>query len=465
MDNMGIISLIPIVIAIALSLITRNTVFSLAIACIIGCFISGAGVWGFTDLIMESLGNADFIWVAFIILFFGVLVSYYEKSGAIDGFTAYVQSNNLKRRGVQLLSWFLGLFCFADSMSPLFVGSVMRRLSDKAKISREKLAYIADSTASPLAVICPYSSWPSYVAGLIVGIGCIGLNDTDVALHTVFKSIPLNFYAIACVALVGLIGAGVIKDFGPMKKAEKRAQEEGKLIADGAVPLSSTTAEGKGLLEKPRVFINFILPTVLLVVITVLTGFVGGEMRILEAVTIIIILMSISFLIQGMKLKDLMSAFSDGITGAMPALMVLAVAYPLNTLSSHMGTANYIIQITEGFLTPALLPFVIFVICAILSFATGTSWGTYAICLPLALPIAFAASDNQISLLVLLCLAAVQGGGVFGDHCSPVSDTTIMASMGAGSDHVDHVKTQLPYALISAGVAAILYLILGFIAA
>ena len=462
MENMGFISLIPVIIAVALALITKNTVFSLALACIIGCFLAGKGVWGFTDLMLEALGNADFIWVALIILLFGVLVTYYEKSGAISGFTQFLEAKNIKRKGVQLLAWALGLFCFADSMSGLFVGSVMRRISDRAKISREKLSYIADATASPFAVICPYSSWPSYVAGLIIGMGCIA--DRKTAMSVVFRAIPLNFYAILSVLMVGLIALGIVKDFGPMKKAERRAEKTGKVLRDGAVPLSGTVTEESSSI-KPRVLLNFVLPTVLLVVITVLTEFVGGEMRILEAVTIVVLLMSISFLIQGMPLTELNETFIQGIQGAMPALLVLAVAYPLNTLSSEMGTAAYIVSVTEKFLSPALLPFGIFVICTLLSFATGTSWGTYAICLPLAVPMAFAAGGGKVTLLVLLCIAAVEGGGVFGDHCSPVSDTTIMASMGAGADHIDHVKTQLPYALTCAGLAAVLYLVLGFVAA
>ena len=461
MDNMGWISLIPIVIAVTMALLTKNTVLSLAVACIIGCFVAGEGIWGFPSLLLEALGTPDFIWTALIILFFGVMVTYYEKSGAIDGFTRVVQGWHLKRRGVQLLSWFLGLFCFADSMSGLFVGSVMRRLSDKAKISREKLAYIADATASPLANICPYSSWPSYVGCLIIGMGCIA--NRDQALKLVFRSIPLNFYAILSVVLVALVALGIVKDFGPMRKAEERAQTTGKLIRDGAQPLSATSAPAKSSI-KPRIILNFIAPTVLLVLITVLTEFVGGEMRILEAVTIIVILMSASFLIQGMPLRELNEAFTDGIKGSMPALMVLAVAYPLNTLSAKMGTANFIVHATEGFLTPAILPVGIFLICTVLSFATGTSWGTYAICLPLAMPMAFNASGGEASLLVVACLAAVQGGGVFGDHCSPVSDTTIMASMGAGSDHIDHVKTQLPYALVCALIAAVAYLVIGLVA-
>ena len=189
-----------------------------------------------------------------------------------------------------------------------------------------------------------------------------------------------------------------------------------------------------------------------------------GNVKVLEAVTIVVILLSISFFIQGMPLKELGDTFNDGIKGAMPAVLVLAVAYPLNAITKEMGAAKVITSFISSSMSPALLPVFVFIICAILSFATGTSWGTFAIAMPLALSIAFNATCGQATLLTTLCFAAVAGGGLFGDHCSPVSDTTIMSSMGAGSDHIDHVRTQLPYAVTVAIISAALYLILGFVA-
>lgn len=461
METMGWLSLVPIVIAIVLALWSKNTVFSLSIACIIGCFMAGKGLWGFTNVLQSALGNEDFIWAALNILFFGVLCTYYEKSGAIDGFTRIVNSKNLKRRGVQVLAWALGLFCFADSMSPLFVGSVMRKLSDKAKISREKLAYIADSTAAPVSIVYPFTGWSSYLTGLAVGVGCLATREQ--AYSFMLKAIPFDFYALLSLLMVLLIGAGIIKDYGPMKKAEQRAIEEGKVLRDGATPMS-TSGGNKSEALKEHVFLNFILPTILLIVISIGSFFILGGVKVLEAVTIVVILMSVSFLVQGMKLKELGDIFNEGIKGAMPAVLVLAVAYPLNAITKEMGAADFIMSFVSGNILPALLPVFIFVICAILSFATGTSWGTFAIAMPLALPMAFSATGGEATLLTTLCFAAVAGGGLFGDHCSPVSDTTIMSSMGAGSDHIDHVKTQIPYALTVAGVTALLYLILGFVA-
>lgn len=461
LETMGWISLVPVVIAIALALITKDTVISLSIACILGCFMAGKGIWGFSDLLQEALGNGDFAWAAMNIIFFGILVKYYEKSGAIEGFTRIVNKYSIKRKGVQLLSWLLGFVCFADSMSPLFVGSTMRKLSDKAKISREKLAYIADSTAAPVSILYPFTGWSSYLTTLCIGFGCLATRED--AFKVMLSGIPFNFYAIISLAMVGLIGAGILKDYGPMKKAEKRAMEEGKLYRDGANPLVSDT-DNKPANIKERVFLNFVLPTILLLVIAIGGFVVLGSVKSLEAVIIVVVLMSVSFLCQGMSLRELSQTLTNGVKDAIPALLVLAVAYPLNTLSGEMGTANHIINVTTQFLSPSLLPAGIFIICALLSFATGSSWGTFAIAMPLAMPMAFNVTGGEMSLFITLCFAAVAGGGLFGDHCSPVSDTTIMASMGAGSDHIDHVKTQLPYALTAAGITLALYLVLGFIA-
>ncbi len=461
LETMGWISLVPIILAIVLALWTKNTVASLTVACIVGCFLAGKGVWGFTNLLQSALGNEDFIWAALNILLFGVLVTYYEKSGSIDGFTRIMNRKKLKRQGAQLMSWVLGLFCFADSMSPLFVGSVMRRLCDKEKISREKLAYIADSTSAPVSVLYPFTGWSSYLTSLAVGIGCITVRED--AFKLMLKAIPLNFYAILSVTMVLLLSVGIIKDYGPMRKAEKRAIEEREMVRDEVFSLSSTNEKTENSL-KERVFLNFIIPTILLLVISIGAFVVIGSVKVLEAVTIVVLLMSVSFLIQGMSLQELNETFVDGIKGAIPALLVLAVAYPLNALSSEMGTANFIINCTSHFLLPAFLPAGIFLICAILSFATGSSWGTFAIAMPLALPMAYNVTNNEVTLLVVSCFAAVAGGGVFGDHCSPVSDTTIMSSMGAGADHIDHVKTQIPYALTVAVITFFMYLIIGFAA-
>lgn len=464
--NLGIISIIPAAIAIILAFRTRNTVFSLALASFIGILLSGKGLMGFPTLLKTSLGTTSFSWILLLELFIGILIAFFQRTGAIQNFSRLMENKKMSRVKIQLMAWFLGMFVFfSDYFSPLFVGTTMRSLSDKAKISREKLAYIADSTSAPVSVLAPITGWAVFISGLLVGIGPI--KDAAGAMMVFTKSVVLNFYAIFAVLLVGLFALGVIPEFGPMKKAEKRALEEGKVLRDGAEPLIgeelTDTPPYPGI--KTSVFLNFIFPVLIVISIAVGTFITMKSAKTMEAFLTAAVVLGIIMRLQGVPLNDIMKTAMSGMKGVMPAVIILALSYAINQLSKDMGTANYIISITKGWLTPSLLPFIIFVVGAVISFATGTSWGTFAIMMPIAAPLAFSFSNNQVTLLTLATIAAVAGGGVFGDHCSPLSDTTILSSTGAASDHIDHVRTQIPYALLAAGLAAVVYLIIGFIAA
>ena len=266
LETMGWISLIPAIIAIVLSFATKNTIVALIAACLVGTLAAGQGILGLPTLIKEATGNTSFSWVMLLNLYIAIIVAFFHKTGAIQGFSDWVHRKNMKRKGVQLMAWFLGIFVyFSDSFSPLFVGTVMRDISDKARISKEKLSYIADSTAAPVSVLVPITGWAAYLMGLAVGIGSIVTQDDASALFV--KAIPFNFYPLFAVIMVGLVASGIVKDFGPMKKAELRAINEGKVLRDGATPLI-----GKELLEmevaegiKTRVFLNFVLPVLLII--------------------------------------------------------------------------------------------------------------------------------------------------------------------------------------------------------
>ena len=463
MENMGFVSIVPSLLAVVLCFATRNTIVSLTVACAAGTLLAHQGPMGLPTLLKQSMGTTGFAWVMMLNVFISILVAYFQKSGAIQGFSRRVQDCNLSRRGVQLISWLLGLFVyFSDSFSPLFVGTVMRRISDQARVSREKLSYIADSTSAPVSVLVPITGWAAYLSGLAVGVGCIA--DQEQAMGLFVRAIPFNFYALFAVFFVFLIGSGVVKDFGPMKTAEARAVNEGKVLRDGAEPVIGrelTEMEQHGKI-KTRVFLNFILPVLMIVGIAVGTYVTLHSAKTMEAFLAVVLFMTVSLWIQGIPLKEVVNTATDGIKGAVPVVVLLALAYSVNSLSKTMGTANYIVSLTQQFLSPHLLPFVIFVIAAVMAFATGTSWGTFAICMPIALPLAFNYTDGKVTPLVMACFAAVAGGGVFGDHCSPLSDTTVLSSAGAAADHIDHVKTQMPYALVCAAVASIAYLIMGF---
>ncbi|MEA3423386.1 MAG: Na+/H+ antiporter NhaC family protein [Bacillota bacterium] len=465
LTTMGIISLVPATIAIIMAFVTRNTIFSLFTAIFIGVMLTGEGLLAFPKLLKTSIGTTSFAWILLLELFIGILIAFFQRTGAIQAFTEIMKDKKMSRKNIQLTAWVMGMFVFfSDYFSPLFVGSTMRSLSDDKLISREKLAYIADSTSAPVSVLVPITGWAVFISGLLVGIGPVKTAEQGMIIFT--KAVGFNFYAILAVVLVGLIASGIVPEFGPMKKAEKRAMEEGKVLRDGAVPLLgeelTDTPKYEGI--KTHVFLDFIFPVLVVISIAIGTYIAFRSAKTMEAFLTASVILGIIMRIQGVPFKDIMDTAMKGMKGIMPAIIILALSYSINALSKEMGTANYIILISENWLTPNLLPFLTFVLAALISFSTGTSWGTFAIVMPIAAPLAFAFSGNEVTMIVLATVAAVAGGGVFGDHCSPLSDTTILASTGAAADHIDHVKTQLPYALTAAGFAAVLYLIIGLIA-
>lgn len=462
--NYGILSLLPALVALILAFVTREAVFSLLIGVTVGVLITGQNIlFGFTGLLQSALGNADFIWVISIEVFVGIMIAFFQKSGAIQSFTRILDLRNITAKGAQIIAWLLGIFIFfSDYFSPLYVGTVMRSITDKARVSREKLAYICDSTSAPVCTIVPFSSWGVYVAGLLVGIGAFA--DKNIATEAVIRMVPFNFYGIIAIVLVGLIAMKIVPEYGPMKAAEKRTMETGKVMNDDAKPLLgrelSDIQPKEGI--KPNLFINFFAPAIIIISVTVGTYIVMGSAKTLEGFVLAVAFQFVAMLVQKMgTIVELMEAAVNGVKGVMSAVLILALAYCLNSISKQLGTAGYVISITESWMTPALLLVLTFLICAFISFFTGTSWGTYAIMIPIAVPLAFQLTGGAISTLVYATIAAVVGGGCFGDHCSPLSDTTILSSLAAGSDHIDHVNTQLPYALTAAAVSSLLFLIVG----
>ncbi|HAS49391.1 MAG TPA: transporter [Gammaproteobacteria bacterium] len=462
-DYIGPLSLVPASVAILLAFITRNTVFSLAVACLAGVLVAGEGFIGFPNLLVGALGNEDFSWILLLEFFIGILIAFFQRTGAILNFSQFIENRRMTRKRVQLIAWFMGMFVyFSDYFSPLFVGSTMRALSDRFKISREKLAYICDSTSAPVSILVPITGWAVLVAGLIIGMGPI--EDPGDAMMVFITSIPFNIYAILAVVMVGLIASNIIPDFGPMKVAEKRAMEEGKLVRDGAQPLMGdelTSIEPFPGIKTSLIW-NFIFPVLLVIVFAIGSVIITASAKPMEAFMLAAFMAGIVMRIQGVPLNEITTTAMSGIKGIMPAVVILAFAYALNDLSAALNTADYIVAATEGWLTPSLLPMLAFLITGFIAFSTGTSWGTYAIMIPIAVPLAFNFSGDELNTMVYATLAAVAGGGVFGDHCSPLSDTSILASTGAASDHIDHIKTQLPYAALIGLISVGLYLVIGF---
>lgn len=457
------ISIIPPVLAVVLAFVTREAVVSLTLACVAGVLLIGEGIQGFPILVTRALGNPDFIWVCGIELCIGIVVALLQRSGAVSLFTTRVGSWAKNRRQVGILGWALGLLIFfSDYFSPLFVGPVMRNLTDKYRMAREKLAYICDSTSAPISVLIPISAWAAYLCGLAANTSEIGAKEAGMELF--LRSLPFNFYSLLSIVCVFVIVAEVLPDFGPMKAAEERARTTGKVLRDGAVPMM-----GKELTElevsktgRTSLFFNFFFPISVIVVTNVTTFLVTGTTGVLESLMLGVAIMAVTLWVQRVdRWQGIMKAVYAGVKGVMPAVVILALAYCINAVTREMHTAEYVVGLTESWMSPRILPALIFIVSGIISFATGTAWGTYAIVVPIALPLAFQFGAQDMGVVAPATFAAVAGGGVFGDHCSPLSDTTVLSSLGSASDHMDHVRTQLPYALAVAAVALMLYLLVG----
>lgn len=456
-------SIVPPLVAVGLAFATRDAVISLLLACVVGVVLMGHGIQGFPTLLQRSLGTPDFIWLVTIELSIGVLVAFLQRSGAIRLFRDRVSKVVTTRKQVGALGWGLGLSVFfSDYFSPLFVGAVMRDLTDQYRISREKLAYICDSTSASVIVLIPISGWAVYLSGLAANSG---IGDREAGMDLFIRSIPFNLYPILTVAMVGLIVLGGIPDFGPMRKAEERTQATGKVLRDGAVPMMGKELTDMEVSTSPRtsIVLNFLLPVSLIVGTNVTTFVIRGSAAVLESFLLACAVLGITMWAQRVDtIRGLVQTALAGMKGVMAAVVILALAYCINTVSSEMRTAAYVVELTREWMSPALVPVLAFVLSGFIAFATGTSWGTYAIMVPITLPLAIQYDAGSVGTLTLASFAAVAGGGVFGDHCSPLSDTTVLSSLGSACDHMDHTRTQLPYALVVGLLVAVFYLWVGF---
>ena len=429
MDNYGILSLAPALVAVILAFITREALFSILCGVLVGLLITGQDLlFGFTGIIQSALGNADFIWVIGIEVFIGIMVAFFQKSGAIEAVANKLNEKlHITPRIAQIMGAALGvLVFFSDYFSPLFVGNVMRPITDKAKVSREKLAWLCDCTSAPVCITLPFT--------------------------------------ILTIVMIFLVALGFLPDYGPMKKAEERARTTGKVVADGSTPMLSRELDNIKPKEgfKANLILHFLIPALIVVAINIGTYVIMGTAKTLEGFVVAVTYQAIVLLIQkAFNIREMIQVATEGIKSVVSAMLILSMAYCINAISKTLGTSSYVISVTESWMTPVTLLALAFAVCAFMAFFTGTSWGVYAIMIPIVMPLAFNMTGGEATNLVYATIAAVMGGGCFGDHCSPLSDTTILSSLGAGSDHVDHVKTQLPYALTVAVITCIGYIIIG----
>jgi Na+/H+ antiporter NhaC len=457
----GLLSLLPLVATLILAFLTRSALIAMAVGAFVGTLMLGLPPGsGLNELFQQSLGNADFIWICEIVVLIGVLFELFRRAGVLRALASRFAATRGGRRGIELTVWGMGFMIVDDYFSPLLTGAVMRPLSDRAGVPREKLAYLLDSTTASVCVLVPFTAWGAYLASLIAAQGG-PVASVQEALTVFMASIPYNFYSWLTLLLAFLVAAGLVPDVGPMRRAEQRVRRTGELLRPGARPLVSDDeiAADVPSSRRPSLLAELAMPILLLIGFGAWSLVSSGAVRIVEAFLLAVTYLILVLAIRGRfsSVEDVAGTIVKGAGSVMAALLIVALAYALNAVTAQLGAADVIIARFGESLTPNSVVALTFLIAAGMSFATGTSWGTFALMMPVSLPLALEFSGGELSPLVYQTIAAVAGGGIFGDHASPVSDTSVLASIGAGSDHIDHVMTQLPYALATGAATLMIY--------
>lgn len=475
-DSVGSSSLLPPLAAIVLAVWSRHVVLSLFVGLWLGVtMLSGwnpiIGIYALVvDFAWVQVTNPWNVMVIVLMLCIGGFVELVVRSGAAEAFAiamCRVVTNRVRAQGAV---WFSGIVVFfSDSANPLILGPLFGPLFDRLKLSREKLAYLIDSTASPICILVPITSWAAYVLSLL-SREFADLPAGETPMTTYLQSIPLQFYAIASLLLVPLIGL-LRLEYGPMRKAEQRAMLASVAAKEQVAASSSTAAPEAGTDSRTAVGGAVALATVAVVIlgtllwtggfpdVGVLTAIARGKSVIAVTLGFVagaIVLAGLLLKQRAMKADALLKHWGKGAIGMREVLVILVLAWSLGACCDALGTGIYVASVVERVVSPVLVPALVFLAGAVISFATGSAWGCYAIMMPIALPLAI-----QAGLPVHVVLAAVLSGGILGDHASPISDTTILASMGAGCEHVEHVRTQLPYAATAAIAALAGFLLAG----
>lgn len=459
------LSILPPLIAISLAIILREVYLSL----IIGVFSGFLLLTNFklykalelmlTDGFVKNLADFDHSSIILFTLFLGGMVGIIYKNGGMEGLVLKLKKFAKTRRSAQVYGWIMGIVIFFDDYAnTLLVGNTLRPLTDSYKISREKLSYIVDSTAAPVTSIAIISTWIGYEISLISdSFKNLGITENPYLFF--IKTIPYRFYPIFCL-FFGFLVAYSLRDFGPMHKAEKRAYKEGKVIRDGSNPLGFSNTEKiepssplLGII--PIIFVFFSCFGMLYITGVQNLGHFSSIKDVISASDSFKSLTVSSFLglalafflsLFKLKIKDVIDGAFDGFKAMLTAIAILLLAWSLNYVCKNLETSVYVANLTRTFISPYFIPVFIFLSSCFISFATGTSWGTLAVLVPIAIEVGSKFSPD----VLFLSGAAVLSGSIFGDHISPISDTTIMSSLSSSCDHIDHVSTQAPYGILCA---------------
>ncbi len=488
----GIMTLLPPFIAIFLAFIFKDVIVSLFLGIFTGAVIlNDLSLWRgllrtLDNYIINAIADKDRASIIVFTMMLGGMVGIINKAGGIKGIVNSLAKKIKSGETTQLYSWLLGILIFFDDYTnTLLVGNTMRPLTDKWKISREKLAYIVDSTAAPVASLAIISTWIGFEISLIgQSFKAYGINYDPYSIF--LQSIPFRLYSIFTLFFVFLTFT-LKREFGPMLKAEKRART-GKLLREGAMPLTDFETgillPEKGVKER---WYNGMVPILTVIVFTFAglfySGFLnykGGTITVSEVLSgnifqnlglfissansfdvllwgsflgvLVAMIMAVSQKL--LTMKKALEAWFQGLKSMMVAIVILVLAWSLGVVIVKIGTADYLVNALSTSLSYRLLPVLVFIISALISFSTGTSWGTLSIMFPLVIPLTHSmlAGSGDYKKFMILTISSILAGSVFGDHCSPISDTTIMSSMASSCDHLDHVRTQFPYAFTAATV-------------
>ncbi|MBS5984404.1 Na+/H+ antiporter NhaC family protein [Clostridium butyricum] len=496
----GLLTILPPLVAIALAFITKNVVISLFLGTLSGCFllqISGnniiyAIVNSFLDFVQRALNSLADPWNAGIVLqvmVIGGVISLVSKMGGAKAIAEALAKRAKTPRSAQLITWLLGILVFFDDYAnSLIVGPIMKPVADKMKISREKLSFIIDATAAPIAGIMIISTWIGLEVGLIKD-GFESIGQSADAFGVFLNTIPYRFYNILILIFV-VATSYFLRDFGPMRKAEIKARKGKISETNKEIALDKAAEDEMAPKEGVKLSIwNAIIPIGALMISALIsfyysgyTSIMGGEDAALQAImtnspmsftaireafsasdasvalfqsalfaSIVAIAMGVGKKI--FTFSEAVDVWVDGMKGLIITGVILILAWSLSSVIKELGTAAFLVQMLSNSVPKFLLPSIIFILGAVISFATGTAYGTMGILMPLAIPLSYSISPDFG--YVVISTSAVLTGAIFGDHCSPISDTTIMSSMGAGCHHIDHVKTQMPYALTVAAITVI----------
>ncbi len=474
-------SLLPPIIAIALALITKEVYSSLFLGIVVGGLLySGFSFTGtiehvFVDGMIAQLSDSWNVGILIFLVVLGSMVMLMNRAGGSAAFGRWAVTHVKTKAGAQVATILLGVIIFIDDyFNCLTVGSVMRPVTDKHKISREKLAYLIDATAAPVCIIAPISSWAAAVTGFVDGTNGLAL---------FIRAIPYNFYAFLTIAMM-LTLTFLDFDFGPMRSAESKMDVFKKALEDMNGPATLTGAEDQPtppVSSKGKV-IHLVFPIIILIASCVIgmiyTGgffdgvnfvdaFSGSDASVglvYGSVAALIITVVFYLVTRVLSFTECMNAIPEGFKSMVPAILVLTFAWTLKSMTDSLGAATFVAgivsNVADNGAVMSFLPALVFVVGAFLAFATGTSWGTFGILIPIVVNVF---GGNMGTELMIISISACMAGAVCGDHCSPISDTTIMASAGAQCDHIKHVSTQLPYALTAAIVSLVAYVIAGFV--